>query len=656
MNGRSICLPIMLLFLILGCHSTGTISSQPVSRKVGPQDAMNPQTAFRYAWAIEQLKNAQPRERQRVVWAARSLESADVVPVLLLALSDEDPRVVQDALSAFTNHPHAGRARAQLFMPLLDHPDEGVQKTALWAAMYSGDSSVCDSLADRLSRASGDTRIRLAASLVRLGDARGLDVLLENADDSQLYVYALGEVRDPRVVTKLIELLARGPDSISWAAADGLAKQGDRRAVPSLIKALDDPSYSVVQAAVRALATLGDTRAVEPLLAIVQDANRHFNHRSAAAEAIGELGDVKAMPALIAFGKTCRGCPAIGNALVKLAAHDQQPILHGLLSEDSAERQLCGAVAGRAGLKAAVPHLVRAVQADESELSDDAVVAARALGEIKDRAATDALIAKLKGKRNARWACARALGDIGDPKAIEPLFNGFLTDTEDGCVPGIASEPYLTSLAQFGEPAATAVIRHLDSADGPRQRKLIEALGRIGHRSAVSVLVGYARAAGEYQMPAVRALGRIKSADAVQALIPLLKSGDPRVRVEASRALVEIGGPEATGALFAAFSQAPSEGMASDLAKTKDPRAVPLLCNYLRAAKSDVQRRVAERALGEIGDPEAAPLLAEVLEKHGDSDAAEALAKIGGKRAAEALISVHAVASMRKLAVPVDTP
>ena len=76
--------------------------------------------------------------------------------------------------------------------------------------------------------------------------------------------------------------------SVRQAAAAALGQIGDARAVESLIAALRDRNSAVRQAAAEALGRIGDTHAVEPLIAELRDG--YSNVRQAAAEALVKIG------------------------------------------------------------------------------------------------------------------------------------------------------------------------------------------------------------------------------------------------------------------------------------------------------------------------------------------------------------------------------
>ena len=81
-------------------------------------------------------------------------------------------------------------------------------------------------------------------------------------------------------------------------AAEALGKLGDARAVEALIGALKGDEKDVRGEAASALGEIGDARAVEPLIAVLKEGDADM--REDAAEALGEIGDAGAVESLIA--------------------------------------------------------------------------------------------------------------------------------------------------------------------------------------------------------------------------------------------------------------------------------------------------------------------------------------------------------------------
>ncbi len=133
--------------------------------------------------------------------------------------------------------------------------------------------------------------------------------------------------------------------------------------------------------------------------------------------------------------------------------------------------------------------------------------AAKRLGELRDRVAVPKLVTLLKDSVPlARFEAALALGKIGAPEAVEPLFEIANRDErEDVALAGTKA------LGDIGPKATEALIRLLGSP-----------------RAVV-------------RLTAARGLGRMRAVAAVERLIQLLDDGDRNVRKAAISALRRIG-------------------------------------------------------------------------------------------------------------------
>jgi len=134
--------------------------------------------------------------------------------------------------------------------------------------------------------------------------------------------------------------------------------------------------------------------------------------------------------------------------------------------------------------------------------------AAYALGELKDPRAVEPLIEALKDEnRRVRAETAEALGKLKDPRAVEPLIEA-LKD-KDSVVRGIAAE----------------------------------ALGKLKDPRAVEPLIGALKDEDWYvRKSAAEALGELRDPRAVEPLIKALKDKDRNVRASAANALQKITG------------------------------------------------------------------------------------------------------------------
>ncbi|HTY15850.1 MAG TPA: HEAT repeat domain-containing protein [Methanoregulaceae archaeon] len=257
--------------------------------------------------------------------------------------------------------------------------------------------------------------------------------------------------------------------------------------------------------------------------------------------------------------------------------------------------------------------LIRALTSDDINLQYNAT---EALGEVGDPFAINALIHALTrdrysairwkaaealarigepaigplikelGNRNddVRWKAAIALGDIGDPKAVIPLA-GLLDDT-DPYVRGRAAY----ALSAIGQPAVSELVRVLD------------------------------RGTTNARPSAVAALGRINDPRAIAPLIRALSDDDERVR---SEALVALGRAETNvldrflvilneaGAVKPVTGQAGDEDSHGAVTERTPPGLV--------MSEKDLREYLA-RKLEETGDPSFKPLIRNILEAFSEND------------------------------------
>ena len=122
--------------------------------------------------------------------------------------------------------------------------------------------------------------------------------------ENKLYFKYIGEIVASRYgkgdeVSVLISTLINDKSSVTRAdAAEALGEIGDKRAVEPLIDALRDADYTVQLHAAEALVKVGDKRAVEPLIVTLKVGDSSL--RMLAAKALGEIGDAGAVEPLTA--------------------------------------------------------------------------------------------------------------------------------------------------------------------------------------------------------------------------------------------------------------------------------------------------------------------------------------------------------------------
>jgi len=250
------------------------------------------------------------------------------------------------------------------------------------------------------------------------------------------------------------------------------------------------------------------------------------------------------------------------------------------------------------------------------------------VGEMEQQRDVEGLVAALKGKdagEGVRAAAAKALGEIGDAQAVEPLIAALTNDV--GSVRIAASE----ALAQIGDSRAIEPLTANLSFPKAVRTAAVEALDTLGWTpDSGEAGAGYWIEKGQWTKCVE--IG----APAVQPLIRRLGHLEPGLAdIAAADALAKIGAP-AVEPLIDALNYPDRRMRAADaLGGIGDPRAVEPLIAALKYESSSVRANAAE-ALGKIGGPSVVEALAAALK---DEDvvvrwaAENALRKRGDPRA-----------------------
>jgi len=268
------------------------------------------------------------------------------------------------------------------------------------------------------------------------------------------------------------------------------------------------------------LAEIG-TPAVEPLIAALKGSDNYALFRVAGL--LFRFGEARAVePLVVAFVEALKGGNsdtqrAASGALIKIG----RPAVERLVAVLNDSHVRSRAEQGQGSFWSS--------DAPDRKFSRVFEEAARALGEIGDASAVEPLIAALidHDLGALRAAAAGALAKIGDARAVEPL------------------------IAVFGG---------WHWPDDSREmvcKAAAGALAKIGDVRAVGPLIAMLK---DYRMcwEAAEALVQIGSA-AVEPLIPRLNDGDAGVRKVAASVLGKIGDARAVGPLIAALKDSDSK-------------------------------------------------------------------------------------------------
>jgi len=258
-----------------------------------------------------------------------------------------------------------------------------------------------------------------------------------------------------------------------------------------------------------------------------------------------------------------------------------------------------------------------------------------------DEKLLNSLIEKLKDQDpRVREKAAKTLGEIKDPRAVEPLI-----DAMRGKLPYSGANKYVVQALVAGEYSYV-------------REAAAEALGEIRDPRAVEPLIDALKDINyKFREVAARVLGKIKDPRAVEPLIFAVKNDEyESVRCEAIWALGEIRDPRAVDLLIAVLKgeiNAPdSFGDIDDYAAIAlrtigEPAVKPLISAYKSALKENDSsvRLLSEQALKKMKDQRTVePLIAALKDEewHVREIAVAVLGAFNDHRAIEALIDALA--------------
>jgi HEAT repeat protein len=267
-------------------------------------------------------------------------------------------------------------------------PNPRARRAAAAALGRSGDARAVEPLLTMLQAPRPDYR-QATAALRQLGEvdlARAIQAIWQgDAGPAR-------SLRDPRLGGPLVAALGATYPQVRAAAADALGCLEDPAYVEPLIIALRGDPFPVVRCkAAQSLGHLGDAAALEPLFDSLYAED--LGTRAESATALGAIGDSRA----------------------------SEPLLRALQDPDAGVRRAAATSLGLLAAQRAVTPLIAALGEERnSEVVRQAVV--MALGRIRSLEAVPALVKALDDAGDSvTVAAAHALGQIGDPRALEAL-------------------------------------------------------------------------------------------------------------------------------------------------------------------------------------------------------------------------------------------
>jgi HEAT repeat protein len=409
-----------------------------------------------------------------------------------------------------------------------------------------------------------------AAALVRIGDpaveACVSSLNDSSADSGEVRCEILVAIGEPAVAPLLHEMMRCRSPSRGWVAdildCMGWEPWSDEEKV----------WYLIAREQWMELVTIGRP-AVEPLIRILSGGEGPI--RGEAAEALGEIGDSRAVEPLVEALADDAVAAGAADALVAIGMPSVGPVIRLLKGGKSVARENAVEVLGRVGSADAVPVLAPLVRSHDDRL---------------------------------RRMVLEALISIGEP-SIDTLIR--LLDEDDPCHAGA-----VTALTRIGDAALEPLIRALRDEKARVRIGAAEVLKRMewmptGIEDRIHYLIAL------HQWPEIVCIG----VPAINLLIPRLGDADTDVREGAAEALVRIGAP-AVLPLIGAFDSTELQTPVQDvLTRIGDPAVAPLIQvmrrDFLLPAVVEVLERIGEPAveplIAALDDDETWPVVADIL-------------------------------------------
>jgi HEAT repeat protein len=371
---------------------------------------------------------------------------------------------------------------------------------------FSSDGdSIATAILGALSDEDRDARSHAIEEAARTVDPDELiEAVADHADarrrNAALDALALGAVRS---VPSLIRALGHEDSEVVMFAATALGKTRDKGAIPHLVKLLDHDDVNVAQAALDSLSLLRASAAVDMIIDIL---DRDPWVRLAAVHALGDIGDPRAVPALI-------------------------PLL-----DDDEIRDLAVAALGKIRSPEALPHLAELLC--DAEEMDTFLTCLRAVGAVLERCAD-----------SSRLRAGSAGVQLASPDAasVHLRLLAVLSGEQDGGLIG-------TDVRETKIAAATLIrALHIRSLYTPmvlagRDPRLLESLEfcavALGEEIAESLRVAIAYEDKHVRVLACKCAADLRLQNLAGRIGDLLADAEPEVRVAAASALAYLGSDE----------------------------------------------------------------------------------------------------------------
>jgi len=344
------------------------------------------------------------------------------LPFYMDALADENKTIVSHVMRLLSKSQKYDPNR---LIHLFEDPE--IHKNVLVQILNSHTESLnSNKLFEALDKVDKKVRVlifKVLEDIVQESMVPKLLIYAESKDpNTRLHVtrllakFSIEQVRD-----KLLHLLKDNHNEIRLAALDGLGKMKIPVSAREVCPSLKDPNLTIQARAIDTLVKIEDPNIVKYLVEILQDESEYI--RRAAVEVLNEVADPRAIKDLLGAMRDqdwwvkVRAADALGS----IGGPKVVEAVLGLLNDDDEFlRRTAVEILNSIKDERAVDYLINALDDEDWWVRERA---ADALAKLGSERAIPALVEMLNQQPESAKIAIRALSEIGNAEAIEPLIS-----------------------------------------------------------------------------------------------------------------------------------------------------------------------------------------------------------------------------------------
>ncbi len=406
------------------------------------------------------------------------------------------------------------------FIKVLGDPNIEAIELVITFLGNSGAKEALAPLIERLHFRNPEIYVPLINSIVKIGKKGHQQPIFNYIDSDDVYIkreipVILGKIGNKESETVLINFLKDGNPLIRKNSLKALEKIIELKNIKYILATLKDQNIDVRKESIRVLGNIGSKRAINPLTEILKDKDVKVRNLS--------------KNALYKIFKKIKSNDVLYDILKgkNINARREAIKLLGMLKDVNA-----------------IEYLIKTF---DSTVASIRRASYRAILRILQNRIDEKIIDSLAEKSwRVRMYCTKILGEIGDPAAIETVFE--LIQDENGSVRKAA----IDALINFKSDKVIEMAKSsLKNTNWKIRRAGVKLLIRVGSKESINSLISCLDDNDVYiKSWAAMALGKIKDVDSIEPFIQLLKETDDKIRLSAIKALGEIGNKDAIKSLI----------------------------------------------------------------------------------------------------------